>query len=296
MNPMSWAKRGLPGILHHYTETLVTFEYTSQAASQPHSVLFVGGLSDGLATTSYTADIISALQPTAWSFFTLVLTSSYQGWGLSDLDRDTEEIAQCLRYIQNYKASRFGEGGKLVLMGHSTGSQCILHYLHRPNPHPGPLRGFDSGLCHENRCVLDGAIMQAPVSDREAIQSVLEDGLGDHTAGECREAYDTLVKLATEALASPGSETQFAVLPIALTSRLGLGNQTPVGARRFLSLASPNSPQQPGPDDLFSSDLSDEQLAATFGAVAGRGLLRYKLMVAPSGEGPVGACLGGPGA
>ncbi|KAK8043248.1 siderophore biosynthesis lipase/esterase [Apiospora phragmitis] len=129
-----WLQGGLPGILHHY--------YTSQAVSQPHSVLFVGGLSDGLATTSYTADIIRALQPTPWSFFTLVLTSSYQGWGLSDLDRDTDEIAQCLRYIQDYKASRFGEEGrknnKIVLMGHSTGSQCVLHYLYRQNP-PGPL-------------------------------------------------------------------------------------------------------------------------------------------------------------
>ncbi|KAK8043249.1 hypothetical protein PG994_013732 [Apiospora phragmitis] len=35
---------------------------------------------------------------------------------------------------------------------------------------------------------------------------------------------------------------------------------------------------------LFSADLPDARLAATFGAAAGRGLLRYKLMVAPSGK------------
>ncbi|KAF4965901.1 hypothetical protein F66182_17992, partial [Fusarium sp. NRRL 66182] len=89
-----WPKGGLPGILHHYTETLVTFEYTSSAVQQPHSILFVGGLGDGLATTSYTSDLVRALQPTQWSLFTLNLTSSYQSWGLGHLDRDTDEIAQ----------------------------------------------------------------------------------------------------------------------------------------------------------------------------------------------------------
>ena len=131
------------------TETLVAFESASTTVRQPHSLLFVGGLGDGLATTSYMADLARALQQSEWSLFTLNLTSSYQSWGLGHLDRDTNEIAQCLEYIKSYKADKFG-GGKIALMGHSTGSQCVLHYLSQSNPHT-KLPAFDAGIEHITR-------------------------------------------------------------------------------------------------------------------------------------------------
>ena len=105
------------------------------------------------------ADLVKALQKTEWSVFSLNLTSSYQSWGLGHLDRDTNELAQCLNYIKDYKSEKYG-AGKIVLMGHSTGSQCVLHYLSRPNPHT-TTPAFDSGLQHIKRMPLDGAIMQA---------------------------------------------------------------------------------------------------------------------------------------
>lgn len=274
-----WPKGGLPGILHHYTETLVTFEYTSTAARQPHSIVFLGGLGDGLATTSYMSDIVRALQPTNWSLFTLNLTSSYQSWGLGHLDRDTDEIAQCLQYIKDYKTTKFGNG-KIVLMGHSSGSQFVMHYLYRPNPHTStPV--FDSGLEHVKRPKLDGAIMQAPVSDREAIFCVLSGGIGDKTPAECREAYEKLEKLAKDA--AQFEDTSDTLLPLYLTCQLGYPANTPISCRRFLSLVSPESPQAPQEDDLFSSDLGDEQLAKTFGMIKQGGLLNHKLMVLYSG-------------
>ncbi|PWY83826.1 siderophore biosynthesis lipase/esterase [Aspergillus sclerotioniger CBS 115572] len=281
-----WPKGGLPGILHHYTETLVTFEYTTQTLSQPHSLLFVGGLGDGLATTSYMADIASALKSTPWSLFTLNLTSSYQSWGLGHLDRDTDEIAQCIRYIQEYKQSKYPDGnGKIVLMGHSTGSQCVMHYLSRPNPHTSK-PAFDPYLEHVVRVPLDGAIMQAPVSDREAIGWVLENGMGGKSGEECREVYEKIVKMAREAererLSGKGGVYD-TMLPIELTSFAYPAN-TPLSARRLLSLVSPDSPENPGEDDMFSSDLGDEQLERTFGMVGKGGLLRGKLMVLHSGK------------
>ncbi|PWY86824.1 putative siderophore biosynthesis lipase/esterase [Aspergillus heteromorphus CBS 117.55] len=274
-----WPKGGLPGLLHHYTETLTTFEYTSAAARQPHSILFVGGLGDGLATTSYMADVVRALQKTEWSLFSLNLTSSYQSWGLGHLDRDTDEIAQCIRYIKDYKTEKYGNG-KIVLMGHSTGSQCVMHYLYRPNPHTS-VPAFDPWLEHVKRLPLDGAIMQAPVSDREAILWVLKMGIGGKTGSECREVYEKVEALAKEAIKH--DKKYDTILPISLTSQIGYPGNTPLSARRFLSLVSPDSPQSPGEDDLFSSDLSDEQLGKTFGMIKQHGLLKHKLMVLYSG-------------
>ncbi|UNI23766.1 hypothetical protein JDV02_009567 [Purpureocillium takamizusanense] len=278
-----WPLGGLPGILHHYTETLVTFEYTGAvaAALQPHSILFVGGLGDGLATTSYLADVVEALQPTEWSLFTLALTSSYQSWGLGHLDRDTDEIAQCVRYIKDYKTAKYGAGGgNVILMGHSSGSQCVLHYLSRPNPHAGKPPPFDADLEHVERPPVDGAIMQAPVSDREALQWVLETGFGDKSPADMRVLYDEMLAAAERAAAS-NSELD-TILPLSLTSPI-YGYNTPLSARRFLSLASPTSPRAPSEDDLFSSDLGPAQLRRTFGRIRGVGLLRNNLMVLISG-------------
>lgn len=261
------------------TETLVAFEYASSTVRQPHSLLFVGGLGDGLATTSYMADIVRALQNSGWSLFTLNLTSSYQSWGVGHLDRDTNEIAQCLDYIKSYKADKFG-GGKLAVMGHSTGSQCVLHYLSQSNPHTN-IPAFDAGIEHITRPALDGAIMQAPVSDREAIFWVLKWGIGDTTPEKARETYDEMERLAKEAVAE--GKPHDTMLPLSLTSMIYPAN-TPISCRRFLSLVSPESPQAPQEDDLFSSDLSDEHFLTTFGRIQQQGLLNHKLMVLISGK------------
>lgn len=224
------------------------------------------------------ADLVHALQPTEYSIFTLNLTGSYQSWGLGHLDRDIDEIAQCIHYIKDYKKAKFGDG-KFVLMGHSTGSQDVLHYLHRPNP----LRStpsFDSDLQHIKRPAIDGAIMQAAVSDREAIQWCLKTGIGGKSPSEIRAVYDKMVALAKEA--ARHDQTTDTILPLWMTSQIYPSN-TPISTRRFLSLVSPESPLTPSEDDLFSSDLSDAQLAKTFGMVQAQGLLKHKLMVLSSG-------------
>ncbi|KAG0645980.1 Fusarinine C esterase sidJ [Hyphodiscus hymeniophilus] len=271
-----WPKGGLPGILHHYTETLTTFEFTSNIR-QPHSVLFVGGLGDGLATTSYMVDVVRALQPTQWSLFSLNLSSSYGQWGLGHLDRDTDEIAACIRYILDYKSAKY-DNSKIILMGHSTGSQAVLHYLHRPNPHiSSPV--FDPYLQHVTRPALDGAIMQAPVSDRQAILQLLKEGFGDKSASDMQAVYDQIEALVKDAART---HTLFdTLLPLELTSQIYPG--APISCRRWMSLASPRSPQAPSEDDLFSSDLSDEQLSETFGMIKSQGLLKSKLVVLYSG-------------
>lgn len=164
-------------------------------------------------------------------------------------------------------------------MGHSTGSQCVLHYLHRPNPHTSK-PAFDPDLQHVQRLAVDGAIMQAPVSDREAIMSVLRYGLGDKSAGEIRAVWNKAEAFAEDA--ANNDQSIDTLIPLWMTAPIY--STTPISCRRFLSLVSPDSPQSPGEDDLFSSDLSDEQLGRTFGMIQQQGLLKYKLMVLVSGK------------
>jgi hypothetical protein len=68
-----------------------------------------------------------------------------------------------------------------------------------------------------------------------------------------------------------------------MTGALGYGD-VPVSARRFLSLVSPDSPARPAEDDLFSSDLDENTLKQTFGAIGSSGRLRGTLLVLLSAE------------
>lgn len=268
---------------------MVTFEYTSTvAAQQPHSILFIGGLGDGLATSSFTVDVVRALQPTKWSLFTLNLSSSHSQWGLGHLDRDTQEINECANYIKSYKMAKYGGKSKLVIMGHSTGSQCVLHYLSQPNPITDAV-AFDQDLEHSSRLQIDGAIMQAPVSDREAIMMVLRDGFVGQSPEEMQATWANAEAFAREAAEAAekeasqgGGKALDTIIPLWMTAPVYFN--VPISCRRFLSLTSPDSPQQPGADDMFSSDLAEEELQKSFGMISQRGLLRSKLMVLMSGR------------
>ena len=123
--------------------------------------------------------------------------------------------------------------------------------------------------------------MQAAVSDREAISWVLQEGFLGRSPAELREVYDKLVAMAKEGVSQ--DKKYDALLPISMTSQLGYPRNTPLSCRRFLSLVSPDSPKSPSEDDMFSSDLSDEQLAKTFGLITSRGLLKNKITVLLSG-------------
>ncbi|KAL4945046.1 hypothetical protein BDV06DRAFT_59458 [Aspergillus oleicola] len=258
------------GTLHNYAPRLVAFEFGSPSTPKPNSLLFIGGLTDGLYTVPYVEKIAKALESTDWSIFHLHLSSSYGGWGIGSLDRDVEEIGQCVDYVRKLKQkSSIGNSGKVVIMGHSTGSQDVLHYVHSVNPLP---RNPDiDGVRGLSRPVVDGVIMQAPVSDREALLHIVK---GSPEAGE---AYDKLVEFAREQPART-------LCPLDLTGLIGLDPHTPVNARRFWSLASPESPAKPSEDDLFSTDTTDETLSQTFGQVAKRGLLRGTLVALYSGN------------
>lgn len=234
---MSFTPSAHTGTVHRYSKRLVAFEHGALSASSSNSntLLWIGGLGDGLLTVSYPTAIAAAL-PQQWSLAQILLTSSYTGWGTSDLKRDAKELARAVAYFRSIRPH-----GKIVLMGHSTGCQDSIEYLAGP--------GATDRLKDQDARV-DGWILQAPVSDREALV---------HALGQ--DKYWSAVKLAQDWIADGRGAD---VLPNSATNLLFGTSMT---ARRFLSLASPD---KDGDDDYFSSDLPDAKLSASFGKASKR--------------------------
>ncbi len=233
-------------------EYLPTHGLPDISDEKPYFLLWIGGLFDTFAGVLYVGKIAEGLArdtKSGWSVMEIQLSSSGLGFTTGDLNRDVEEIAKCVEWLRSRSATK---NSKVVIMGHSTGSQDVLHYLYH---------GKDV-----ERPTVDGAILQAPVSDRESLNMHIADA---EDADELRNVYDECVKQAKSIQGQRGSPS----LPRYLTGRLGYG-RTFISASRFLSLASPDSPGEPSLDDLFSSDLSEEHLRSTFGVVGERARLR----------------------
>ncbi|ONI28607.1 hypothetical protein PRUPE_1G151200 [Prunus persica] len=183
-------------------------------------VIFIGGLTDGFLATDYLEPLAIALDKEKWSLVQPLLSSSYSGYGTSSLQQDAMELDQLISHFINKEDS---EG--VVLLGHSTGCQDIVHYM-RTN-----------AACSR---AVRAAILQAPVSDREYRATLPE------TAA--------MIDLASTMISEGrGSEL--------LPSEADPG--APITAYRYHSLCAYN-----GDDDLFSSDLTDDQLRLRLGHMA----------------------------
>ncbi|KAI9714070.1 MAG: hypothetical protein M1812_006517 [Candelaria pacifica] len=228
---MSFTPRANPGVLHQYAERLVAFEHTpsssSGTANLQNTLIFIAGLSDGLLTVPYARVLAQSLPPT-FSLSEILLSSAYTGWGTSSVSKDAAEIAQCVAYFKKLRPD-----GKVVLMGHSTGCQDIMEYL--------------VGQGAKERPPIDGAIVQAPVSDREAMAFLMDPEVS-------RRSAELAKKLVAE---GKGEE----IIPSDVTGDI-FG--APCCARRWLSLASPD---HDGDEDYYSSDLPLGRLQSTFGKI-----------------------------
>ncbi|OJJ45911.1 hypothetical protein ASPZODRAFT_143778 [Penicilliopsis zonata CBS 506.65] len=214
------------GTLHKYNARHVAFEHATKDSpdAQEHLLLYIGGLTDGLLTTPYTTLLAQSL-PKHWTLAQPLLASSYEGFGCASLQTDAQEVAECVSYFRTKQKKK-----TIALLGCSTGCQDIMTYLLKA----------DSPA-------VQGGMLQASASDREAMGMFV-------TAEQMKIAVD-----AAQALVDRGMPEE--IVP---KEHLPKFMTTPMTARRFLSLASPNHDSE---DDMFSSDLSDEQLARTFGAL-----------------------------
>ncbi|PNS17621.1 hypothetical protein CAC42_3016 [Sphaceloma murrayae] len=207
---------------------------TVLSSRPPNVILWVGGLSDTFGNVSYPFTLAQCLPP-SWTLVHLVLSSSGNSWGTTDLDADVREIAKAVAYFRSLQEA----GSKIVLMGHSTGCQDAMHYVSSPLQTGAEL----------DRPRVAGIILQAPISDREALLHALDKSTYDH-------ANDIAQKMVRD-----GKESD--CMPNEITG--AVFGQCAITAKRWLSLASPD---QKGDDDYFSSDLPDERLQATFGSIS----------------------------
>ncbi|PSN65823.1 DUF1749-domain-containing protein [Corynespora cassiicola Philippines] len=227
-----------PGTAHKYHNTLIAFEHSPPSpppttpTTAPNTLLWVGGLGDGLLTVRYPTTIAATLPPT-WVLAEVLLSSSYKGWGTGSLQRDAAELDKCVAY---FKALR--PGTKVVVMGHSTGCQDIMEYV--------------VGEGRAGRKGIDGAVLQGGVSDVEAWEDMVA---GDKAQ---REDFDRIVGQA-RGMVEEGKGKE--IMPME-GNFVAQALKAPMSAYRTYSLLVKGQD-----DDYFSSDLSEERLKNTFGKI-----------------------------
>lgn len=233
------------GILHHYTPRLTAFEHQAASGySGPQNIiLFLGGIGDGFGFPQYPS-IIARHLPTSWTIAEVLLSSSYTGWTTSSLQRDADELGKAVKYFRSTPSRSEFDGAKVVLMGHSTGSQICMEYL------VGPWKSGTVPRQTLERPRIDGVILQAGASDREGLIPMLG-----------KDAFDAGLNLAKRWVAEGRGED---ILPVSATERAFGADPC---ARRWVSLADVQ-----GDDDYFSSDLPDAVLERTFGHVGRRAI------------------------
>ncbi|XP_042516234.1 UPF0613 protein PB24D3.06c-like [Macadamia integrifolia] len=211
-------KNNLRGVLFKYgpKSSQVAFK-TGEFKQQ---VIFIGGLTDGFLATEYLNPLSIALENEKWSLVQPLLSSSYIGYGTSSLKEDALELDQLIGYFINKEDS---EG--VVLLGHSTGCQDIVHYM-RTN-----------AACSR---AVRAAILQAPVSDREYRATLPE-------TAEMIDLASSMIRDGRGMDLMPREANPDA----------------PITAYRYHSLCA-----YMGDDDMFSSDLSDDQLKMRLGHMA----------------------------
>ncbi|CAO3660064.1 hypothetical protein G6F70_007128 [Rhizopus microsporus] len=189
-------------------KSLVAFE--SGPRDSGKTVVFIGGLGDGFNNVPFLFPLYQTLASIGWSLTQVQLSSTFNGYGTTNLRTDAKELDQLIGVLkQRGKKS-------IVLLGHSTGSQdCYTHNKYG----------------ERNQDVL-GYILQAPVSDREHFSKNLPN-------------FQQSLELATS-MKKEGKGDE--LLPRATF-------WAPITADRFYSLSSKG-----GDDDVFSTDLTDEEI------------------------------------
>ncbi|KAK4500231.1 hypothetical protein PRZ48_008418 [Zasmidium cellare] len=219
-----------PGTLHALPNYISAFEPSKPLVRSLdiNTLVWVGGMGDTVGSVAYPFTIAQSLGP-KWSLVLCSLRSAGPAWGVSSLATDAEDMANIISHLKEKRP-----GGKIVIMGHSTGCQDCMEYT--------------VGKGADKRPSVDGVILQAPVSDREALENELPQAF-KHEVDQlalkmCREGQDK------------------DALPNRLTGPVF--GRVAISARRWVDVSSPG-PDHFGADDYFSSDLPVERLKTTFG-------------------------------
>ena len=196
-----------------------------------NTIILIGGHGDGLMTVPYSTHLADRLPP-SWRLVQPLLSSSYKAWGISGLEADTTQLTRFVRYIKELRPS-----GKVVMMGCSDGCQNSMHYLTSPT--------VESEL---ERPLLDGAVLQGPVSERQYLGEGRIVGMN----------YEDFTIIAKDAVARGDPDE---IMPTKAWRPFTL----PISAQRWLDISICG-----GAHDMFGDDSTDEMLKGTFGVVGAK--------------------------
>ncbi|KOS18980.1 UPF0613 protein [Escovopsis weberi] len=164
-------------LAHPYrSPTRASCAYETGNTSSKNAIIFIGGLRDGPHTIPYIRSISRRLEEEtdlSYSVFEIRMRSSFEGFGISTLQDDVQDISALVKYLRSMGRE------KIVLFGHSTGCQDCMEYTQYAKHTTSPVDGF---------------ILQGPVSDRESLDvylpghqeyldfanEMIADGRGDH--------------------------------------------------------------------------------------------------------------------
>ncbi|KAI1485282.1 hypothetical protein F5X96DRAFT_660653 [Biscogniauxia mediterranea] len=182
-----------------------------------NALVFIGGLGDGPHTVFYPRAIAKQLEAhpqLSFSVFEFRLKSSFLGFGFARLADDVADISALVKYLRSIGKQ------KVVLMGHSTGSQDCMEYT-SPSHETEPVEGY---------------ILQAPACDRDSIILEMGESRLDESLGVAKGLINT--GKAHERMPLDHLPDSF--------------QNTPISAWRWYALGAPD-----GEDNYFSPALPD---------------------------------------
>ncbi len=96
-------------------------------------IIHIGGLTDGLLPLPYTTALADRAELNGWAFAQPLLSSSHLGYGISSLQKDSDEIDLLIQFFARkweWDSSRnVNDTVKVVIIGHSTGSVLFICFL-----------------------------------------------------------------------------------------------------------------------------------------------------------------------
>lgn len=161
--------------------------YELGSSQARNALIFVGGLGDGPHTVPYIRTVAAKIEADtglSYSVFEIRIRSSFCGFGWNNLVKDVQDISSLVKYLRGIGKE------KVVLMGHSTGSQVRANHSvvrrHTITDHIQDCIEYTDYEKHQNEHI-DGFILQGSVSDREGFAVDLG-----------KDEADRMVRLATE--------------------------------------------------------------------------------------------------
>ena len=148
---------GIAGELLRYGEEsnqLVIFiTHSADRKRCSNALVLVAGLGQGFLSLKYSAALAEHLRAVDYDLVLVNLSSSWKQFGFRSLASDTCDLGKLVVFLRTL------DFAKIVLMGHSTGAQDVLHFLRHAEP--------------EKTNVVSGVMLQGAVSDREGLMHLM---------------------------------------------------------------------------------------------------------------------------